>query len=717
MSRTIAIPSQAGQTATINIVAGLIAILISVIVCRYGVGMTYGRADVPLLYEGDSLQYSYVLEVQKAGSVADIDLAGAPIGTDHMDFPNADYANNAMANSVAAPGDFGERYNRVYLLGVALTALAGFSVARRLGIGLALSIAVSIVFSTLPFHFLREAHLYYNNYSALALGLLVATWTYLPPAPDAPTRRRTRRWMSVAARTSILIWIGTNGIYFAFFTCVLLGAAGVLSLLQFRSTAGLRRAALSIAVIVCCTFLQLMPTLLYRMENGRNEQVAARKVAETEIYGLKIAQLLLPVPDHRLDAFARLRHDYDVNTPLNNENSSAALGVLGASGFCLSLLILLVPALRSRFPQQAQFAAMTVAIMTAFATVGGFAALFSLIVSPEIRSVNRVSPLIGFASLIVLAWMVQILAAANNRRWLPPLAAALMVAIAIPDQLPDRRRELKHRNAVAIAEFDADRRFIADLRRHLPAQANVLQLPFVEYPETKSSIGHYTQFRNHLHGLDLRWTYGAMKGRTASNWLSLLSRRPPAEAVRLFDAAGYAAVVVDERGRTPWIDSFLRELAAAHPLVEIASSNGTQTGYALKTPSAPRPALLLAAERGWHSPEDQHDGSLLMWSSGDATLRIIPIADGIAGCSLNLDMGTVIARRIELIVAGTSIAQAELVPQKRTQLTIPVPRSGADVLIRTTPEAAPPGNGDKRNLGFSILFPGPLLCGGPNVSH
>ncbi|SDW23466.1 hypothetical protein [Lysobacter enzymogenes] len=717
MNRPTANPSQPGQAAAINIVACLIAILVSVIVCRYGVGMTYGRADVPFLYEGDSLQYSYVLEAQKAGSVADIDLAGAPIGTDHLDFPNADYANHVMANAVAAPGDFGERYNRVYLLGVALTALAGFAVARRLGIGLALSIAVSIAFSVLPFHFMREAHLYYNNYSALALSLLVATWTYLPPAPDAPPRSRGRRWLSIAARTAILIWIGATGIYFAFFTCVLLGAAGVLSFLQFRSTAGLRRMALSIAVIVCCTSLQLVPTVMYRMENGSNDQVAARVMSETEIYGLKIAQMLLPVPQHRFDLFARLRNKYDVLAPLNTENSTAGLGLVGALGFCLALLILLVPAYRNRLPQQAQFAAMTVAIMTVFATIGGFATLFALIVSPEIRSVNRVSPLIGFASLIVLASVVQTLATAYGRRWLAPLTAVLMVLVAIPDQVPDRRSMLKARAVAAAQRFDADRQFVAELRKQLPAGANVLQLPFAEYPETDSPIGHYTQFRNHLHGLDLHWTYGAMKGRAASNWLALMTRQPAAEAVRLFDAAGYAAVVVDERGRTPWIEEFLRELAATHALTEIVSSDSSQIGYALKTPPAPKPALLLAAGGGWHTPEDQGSGRLLMWSSGDAALRIAPIAGGVAGCSLNLDLGTVVPRHVEVTVDGARVAQGDIVPQRRTQLRVPMPSSGAHVRITTHPDAAPPGNGDNRKLGFSLVFAGPLLCGGPDDAH
>jgi phosphoglycerol transferase len=703
---------QHGQNATINIVACLIAILVSVIVCRYGVGLTYGRGDVPFLYEGDSLQYSYVLEAQKAGSVAHIDLAGAPIGTDHLDFPNADYANHVMANAVAAPGDFGERYNRVYLLGVALTALAGFAVARRLGIGLALSVAVSIAFSVLPFHFMREAHLYYNNYSALALSLLVATWTYLPPSPGAAPRTRSQRWQSIAARTAILIWIGATGIYFAFFTCVLLGAAGVLSFLQFRSTAGLRRMTLSIAVIVCCTSLQLLPTVLYRMENGRNDQVAARVMSETEIYGLKIAQMLLPVPEHRFDLFARLRQKYDVLAPLNTENSTAGLGLVGALGFCLALLILLVPAFRSRLPQQAQFAAMTVAIMTVFATIGGFAALFSLIVSPEIRSVNRVSPLIGFASLIVLASVMQTLAAAYNRRWLPPLAAALMVLIAIPDQVPDRRRMLKERTAAAAVRFDSDRKFVADLRRHVPAGANVLQLPFLEYPETNSPLGHYTQLRNQLHGLDLHWTYGAMKGRAASNWLSMLTTRPAEEAVRLFDAAGYSAVVVDERDRTPWIEDFMRVLSAAHPLTTIVSDDRSQTGYALKTPPVVRPALLLAPGSGWYSPEDQGGGKLMMWSSGDAALRIAPVAGGRAGCSLGLSLGTVVPRHVDVLLDGVRVAQAELSPQTRIQLAIAIPKPGALVQIQTSPDAAPPGNGDSRTLAFSQLFDGPLLCGG-----
>lgn len=711
MSRLASSSLQPGRIATVNLVACLVSILIAVIACRYGVGMTYGRADVPFMYEGDALQYSYVLEAQKAGSVSRIDLAGAPIGTDHLDFPNADYANHVMANAVAAPGDFGPRYNRVYLLGVALTALAGFAVARRLGIGLALSVAVSIAFSVLPFHFLREQHLYYNNYSALALALLVATWTYLPADPNAPERSRARRWASVAARTAILIWIGSTGIYFGFFACVLIGAAGTLGYLQFRAASSLRRMLLSIAVIALCTSLQLLPTMLYRMENGNNDRVAVRRVSETEIFGLKIAQMLLPVPGHRFDPFARLREKYDVVAPLKTENSSAGLGLVGSAGFCLALLVLLVPALRRRLPQQAQFAAMTVAIMTFFATIGGFATLFSLIVSPDIRAVNRVSPLIGFASLIVLAYVVQTAAASYNRRWLAPLAAVLMVLIAIPDQMPDRRRMLKERSATAIAHFDADRKFVADLRKQLPPGASVLQLPFFEYPETDTPLPSYIQLRNQLHGLDLHWTYGAMKGRAASNWLTLLSMRPAAEAVRLFDSAGFAGVVVDERARTPWIDEFLRELAAIHSLTTVTSGDGTQTGYALKTPIAAAPALLLAPEQGWYPPEDQGGGKSLIWSSGDASIRVAAVAGGVSGCALDLELGTLVPRRVEVWVDGAQTTQVEIRPEAHAHLTLPVPRQGATVRLKTMP-ATTANAGDPRPVSFSLLLADPVLCGG-----
>lgn len=700
-----------------DLVAGLIAIVISVMVCWYGVGMSYGRADVPFMYQGDSLQYSYVLEAHKAGGLSRIDLAGAPIGTDHLDFPSTDYANHVIADAVAAPGDFGRRYNRVYLLGVALTALAGFAVARRLGIGVALSFAVSIAFTTLPFHFLREQHLYYNNYSAFALTLLIATWTYLPTDPDAPQRSRPRRWASLAARTAILIWIGTNGVYFGFFACVLLGAAGVLGYLQFRAVSSLRRMLLSITVVSMCVALQLLPTMAYRMENGRSDRVAVRMVSETELFGLKIAQMLLPVQHHRFKPFAELRERYDAVAPLNTENATAGLGLVGSAGFCLALLALLLPGLRRKLPPQAQFAAMSVAILTVFATVGGFATLFSLIVSPDIRAVNRVSPLIGFASLIVLAGAVQAAAATGQRRWLAPLAAAIIVLIAIPDQMPDRRRMLKERNAAAIARFDADRAFVADLRKRLPPGANVLQLPFLEYPETNTPLDHYTQLRNHLHGLDLHWTYGAMKGRAASNWLSTMVAGPAADAVRLFDSAGYTAVVVDERDRTPWIEEFLRQLAAAHPLITVPSADATQTGYVLKHPRPTAPALLQALGQGWYTPEDQGGGRSFIWSSGDASIHIAAIAGGVSGCSLNLELGTVVPRRVEVWVDGELATQTEVKPGMAAHVAWPMPKQGAAVRLKTYPAAALPGNGDTRPLAFWLRLTDPVLCSAAESRH
>jgi phosphoglycerol transferase len=72
----------------------------------------------------------------------------------------------------------------------------------------------------------------------------------------------------------------------------------------------------------------------------------------------------------------------------------------------------------------------------------------------------------------------------------------------------------------------------------------------------------------------------------------------------------------------------------------------------------------------------------------------------------------VVPRHVDVLLDGVRVAQAELSPQTRIQLAIAIPKPGALVQIQTSPDAAPPGNGDSRTLAFSQLFDGPLLCGG-----
>ncbi|WP_323630581.1 hypothetical protein, partial [Escherichia coli] len=53
------------------------------------------------------------------------------------------------------------------------------------------------------------------------------------------------------------------------------------------------------SILVAATFaFHILPNVLYRWQNGVNTQVAKRQPIELDIYGLRLMQMLTPVPGH-----------------------------------------------------------------------------------------------------------------------------------------------------------------------------------------------------------------------------------------------------------------------------------------------------------------------------------------------------------------------------------------------------------------------------------
>ena len=107
------------------------------------------------------------------------------------------------------------------------------------------------------------------------------------------------------------------------------------------------------------------------------------------------------------------------------------------------------------------------------ATIGGFGSLVALLVTPEIRAYNRITPFILFFSLTAVAVAIDSL---RSQRW-RIAAAATVLAVGLADhRMATNGLNAEHRDIAA--EVGAVRAFVEPLERRLPAGAMVLQLPF-----------------------------------------------------------------------------------------------------------------------------------------------------------------------------------------------------------------------------------------------
>jgi hypothetical protein len=411
-------------------------------------------------------------------------------------------------------------------------------VLRRLGAAQGPSLVCSVLFALAPYHFIRsETHLWLSAYYAVPVGAYLALAVLGGDELLGPRRR-----LLITGALAALVALASGSFYYSAFTVVLVAAAALLRYLGTRERRALLAGGFVIAVLAAVSLVQLTPTIVYRLANGSNEQVAKRFSHESEIYSLKLTQLVFPLDEHRIDALGRIKRKYSAHFPPGDARA-ATLGVVGAAGL-FWLLGVAFAALAGRRPRgrHVHLAALTLTAFL-FATVGGLGSIVAAVWS-QTRAWNRLSIFIAFFALAAVALG---LGALGRRLGRPAFVAVLaaVLAVGVFDQTSDA---LIPAYASVEGQWQHDRTFIRSLEERLPERAMVLQLPYETFPEPPAARqAIYEPVKPYLHSDDLRWSYGAMRGRPA-DWLGPLAGRPVTEIIATARERGFNGLLVDRLG-------------------------------------------------------------------------------------------------------------------------------------------------------------------------
>lgn len=518
------------------------------------------RADlnVPLLYDGgDAMYYMMVVKaIITNGWYLNNPFLGAPHGLALHDFPMPDNFSFLLVKLLGLfSSSFGWVMNIFCLLTFPLTTWCALYVLRRFRVSYAPAICASLLYTFTYYHLSRsEAHLTYAVYYPVPLMVMVILWICtgeLSLLKGAPGRLnlRTAKWLG--SLLICLLLAATGGAYYSFFALFLLMSAGVYAAFRQRSWRPLLTAVVLTVVTFGAFAANLAPNMLYFLKHGR-VTVAERTAGEAEVGGLKIAQLLVPVEGHRFKPFAQFKERYN-HSPLVNENTDAALGLLGGLGFLFLLGWLLYrrqDAVRAAapagvVPTSELFDHLSLLNATAFllATIGGFGSLFAYLVSAQIRGYNRISVYVAFFAFFTIALLLDV----AGRKYFPTGArriafyvlVTLLLLFGVLDQSP--KYPLPGNFVEARETFASDAEFIRRVEAQMPPGALIFQLPVHSFPEGEA----YDHFRGYLHSQNLRWSFGAMSNRTGDAWQKSVAARPLNEMVEVLAAADFNGIYLD----------------------------------------------------------------------------------------------------------------------------------------------------------------------------
>lgn len=556
--------------------AAVIALAALAVVLR----LWQGDLKIPFAASGDALfnavltkgllEQGWWTHNPNLGYPAGLDLHDFAMGGDHLHIVGLLVIGKLT-------GDAGLALNLYWLLAIPLSAVTAYAVFRWLGAGVPAAIACAVLFAVSPYALLRgETHL-----TLAAFPVPLGAWLVL--AVGRGTRLlRSRRTLALAAGACLVVG-STGSLYFPLFTLALLGLVAVARRLAADDREALRTAAAVFGAVALVLTLNLLPTLVYAAQHGRNDVVAQRSAGESEFHGLKLAQLVLPVEGHRIGALAGLRARYGATAipPAPTESYTATLGGVGAAGLAWLLAVLVMGAVsgaRSRIDERHRLLAGVTLAAILIGTVGGLGSIFAYLITPQLRGWNRISVFILFFALAAVALLLD--RAGRSRR---VLALGLPVLVLVGG-LYDQTTPLFIPSHQALQERDrSDAGFVAAIESRVPARAAILQLPPIPFPEPGPVRGvtDYEPLRGFLQSRDLRWSYGAMKGRP-EDWQSALTAQPPQALLATAAAVGAAGVWVDRAGypgRAVALEAeFARRLSSGPPL---ESADGRFSFFAL----------------------------------------------------------------------------------------------------------------------------------------
>lgn len=581
-----------------------------------------------------------------------------------------------------------------------LNAVVMYAVARKLSIGVIVSIAVALMFTFLPFHYFRFGHTFYIGYFFIPFWVYIA----LKLLEEVPLFFSSKSENSNGVFTSWKFWLvvlliisSTWNFYYTFFFDFLLFFILIAYVIGKKSLSHYKSLLLVFVAVTLPFVINMVPYKLHAYEQGENLQVAQRNPIESELYGLKIAQLVLPVTNHRVDSWAKLKGFYNSQSLLFNESQDSTLGLMGSIGFLILILAILFKQISNRtLYALSQFNLVSVLL----ATVGGFSVVFAFLVTPEIRAYNRISVFIATFSFLALAIVVQNYLSRRRISHVKVIVGVILITVlSLLDESP--RNTILATTKTAYDEFQSDKIFTGELEQRLKKNAMIAQFPYMPYPENGPIVkmADYEPIWGYIHGSQLKWSYGAVRGRESDFWWKNVIALPLEKQVGTLQKAGFSGIVIDRRGYKDQAKGMITELSKLLKTEPSLSKNTnlvffklTPTGHSVNLP------ITFLGFYPWEGPE----GSF-RWAGVGSQMKFY--CHEKAGCKkyISFDAGTLVPRNILFRLNGRVINQVNISSgEKHISLELNL-KQGKNILRMTsdTNPVNPPGP-DERGLVFSM---------------
>jgi phosphoglycerol transferase len=527
---------------------------------------------LPYVFAGDGLLVQWLAQRAIEGWIFTNPRSGFPFGSDLYDYPGSDSGSFLIYKILGFLTHSGfSAVDLYFLLSFPIVFAVAFVVLRSFGIRKIYSAMSAVLFTFAPFHFSRlfYGHDLYTWYFGIPLFFYYGKNLFL----HGQTHWRLGKPSRLLAFLLVVAALSSFGVYYAFFGVIVLIVSGIAASAKARAFRPLFNASLFCVAIGSGVILNVLPNIIDRASHGVNTEVAVRMPSESEFFALKIMQLVLPQPNHRIEVLQSYAKKYDATFPL--ANTTASLGGVGTVGFLALLLAAAAALIGTPVKPRFGFVAVVVISLLLISTVGGFNVLFATLVTPLIRGWDRISIFIEFGAILGFSLLIDGCNRINGSARATGLIAAGIATIGLLDQTPVSYFPTV---ASAFATAPVDESFIHQIEASVPKGAAIYQLPYMAFPESAPTeqLTVYELGTGFINSKTLRWSFGGMQGRQGDLFFRSLAKETVAKQLDVIKKLGFSGVYIDKRGfadRGAALIGELGQLLGSQPLLERSDGN------------------------------------------------------------------------------------------------------------------------------------------------
>lgn len=592
------------------------AFFLSLLFASYFLRLDLIDWNTPISNQNDSLMMNTFLKGAMSGHRLRNPFSGMPDGSPVILFPALDIFHYLLFRIM---GFFTTSWQAVLNLywiatfpAIAMTASA---VIYKQRVHWFISLLGGLIFSFLPYHFDRLEHLFVLSYTAVPLGISLIISSYHGDLWSG--NRRKISTLCFALLTSFQL-------YYGFFTTALICVMGLIRFIETRKLKSIYPAAILALLMILFTFTWTLPYRNY-IHQHQSKTFVERTPYDSEQYGMKIIQILLPIEHHRISPLAKLRSKYNKIAPFVNENSSSSSGIAGAIGFMLLLMLLLMRS--GKLKELPAIEALTKANISAvlLGTTGGFGALFAYLISPQIRAYNRISIFISFFAICTLCILANHLYTRKIKTKYQSIfltGLSMLTILALFDQTSPANIP-NHKESHTIHQQNTA--FIEKIETIINKDAMIFQLPVLAFPEGRApnNMGTYDHLTGYLSSNQLKWSFGAMKNSSTLILHKSWARKPAAEFIKTLRQEGFKGLYIDMNGYS-LSDPVLTAIQNILGKPDLIHPNGHIAFYQLpKTSTGHQKQSIHYDFISGASTQEQSGPHSWNWCAGKATLMII----------------------------------------------------------------------------------------------